>query len=175
MLNECKLITFARSDLVNATYNVTKPRYLRQPPKSNASAADEEKFEANLDAQWGPDLPSDPVIVLEGMDRRVARRFHRVRQLSAFANKMVRSNVNPERQEQYNQGVYLLECQVNASIWSLSLKNIRQHYSTKQPKESIAIRTCCGTWHCTNLIHIHLMLRKTPTSSKTIEKLGKIL
>jgi hypothetical protein len=104
----------------------------------------------------------------------MAKLFHRVRQLSASAN-MERSNVNPELQEQYNQGVHLLECQVNASVWSLSLNNIRQHGSATRPKESISVRTCCRTWHCTTLIYIHVMLRKTPTSSQTVEKLGKRL
>ena len=165
-----------RVDLVNATSNLTKPRFLpQQPPGNDASAADEEIFEANLDAQWGPDLPSGPVMVLEGMDNRMAKLFHRVRQLSTSANNMARSNVNPDLQEQYNQGVHLLECQVNASIWSLSLNNIRQHGSTTRPKESIAVRTCCRTWHCTTLIYIHVMLRKTPTSSQTVEKLGRRL
>jgi hypothetical protein len=165
-----------RADLVNATSNLTKPRFLsRKPSRNDASAADEEKFEASLDAQWGPDFSSDPVMVLEGMDNRMAKLFHRVRQLSASANNMARSNVNPELQEQYNQGVHLLECQVNASVWSLSLNNIRQHGSATWPKESIAVRTCCRTWHCTTLIYIHVILRRTPTSSQTVEKLGSRL
>jgi hypothetical protein len=165
-----------RVDLINATSNLTEPRFLpQQPPKRNASAVDEEKFEASLDAQWGRDLSSDPVIVLEGMDNRMAKLFHRVRQLSAYANNMARSNVDPELQEQYSQGLHLLECQVNASIWSLSLNNIRQHDSITRPKESRAVRTCCRTWHCTTLLYIHVMLRKTPTSSQTVEKLGRRL
>lgn len=165
-----------RVDLVNATSNLTKPRFLpQQAPRNDASAADEEKFEANLDAQWGPDLSSDLVTMFEGMDNRMEKLFHRVRQLSASANNMERSNVNPELQEQYNQGVHLLECQVNASIWSLSLNNIRQHGSATQSKELIAVRTCCRTWHCTTLIYIHVILRKTPTSSQTVEKLGQRL
>lgn len=165
-----------RVDLVNATSNLTKPRFLpQQAPRNDASAADEEKFEANLDAQWGPDLSSDLVTMFEGMDNRMEKLFHRVRQLSASANNMERSNVNPELQEQYNQGVHLLECQVNASIWSLSLNNIRQHGSATQSKELITVRTCCRTWHCTTLIYIHVILRKTPTSSQTVEKLGRRL
>jgi Fungal specific transcription factor domain len=170
MLN---LLTFlCRVDLVDASSNLTKPRLSpHQPRTQNLNIADEEEFHARLDAQWGPEFPADPVMMLDGMDNTTAKLFHRVRQLSALANSMAESKVHPEVQIRYNQAIQLLERQVVASIWSLNLNNIRQHGSATRPKQPITVRTCTRTWHCTTLIFIHMVLRKTPPSSQIVEKL----
>ena len=174
-LEGCQLI-FSRVDLADATSNLTKPRFLsHQPPTKNSTASDEEEFEASLDAQWGPDFPPDQVKMLEGMDNRTAKLFHRVRQLSTIANRMAVSNLDPEFQTQYTQGIQLLERQVNAAVWSLNLNNIRQHGSATRPKESIVVRTCTRTWHCATLTFIYMVLRQTPTSSQIVEKLARRL
>jgi hypothetical protein len=105
------------------------------------------------------------------MDITTSKLFHRVRQLSALATSIAGSKVDQEVQIRYTRAIQLLERQVNASIWSLNLNNIRQHGSATRPKQPIAVRTCTRTWHCTTLIFIYMVLRKTPPSSQTVEKL----
>jgi hypothetical protein len=164
--------SLCRVDLVDATSNLTKPRFSpHQPRKKDSNIADEEEFQARLDAQWDVDFPPDPVIMLDGMDNTTAKLFHRVRQLSALATSIAGSKVDREVQIRYTQAIQLLERQVNASIWSLNLNNIRQHGSATRPKQPIAVRTCIRTWHCTTLIFIYMVLRKTPPSSQIVEKL----
>lgn len=169
---EYQLVVFCRVDQVDATSNLTKPRISPyQPRTKDLNTADEEEFQTRLDAQWGPDFPSEPVIVLEGMDNATAKLFHRVRQLSVIANSMTGLQVDPEVQIRYTGAIQLLERQINASVWSLNLNNIRQHGSATRPRQSIAVRTCTRTWHCTTLIFVYTVLRKTPPTSQIVEKL----
>ncbi|KAE9366937.1 hypothetical protein N431DRAFT_351125 [Stipitochalara longipes BDJ] len=109
--------------------------------------------------------------MLEGMDNITANLFHRLRQLSALATEMAGHKAQPEAQTRYTQAIQLLERQVSASAWSLNLNNIRQHGSATRPRAPIEVRTCTRTWHCTTLIFIHMVLRKTPPTSQIVEKL----
>jgi hypothetical protein len=168
----CQLTFRCRVDLVDATSNLTRPRLSPyQPRTKNLTVADEEEFQARLDAEWGPGFPPGPVIILDGMDEATAKLFHRVRQLSAKANNMATTVIQPEVQRRHTQAIQLLERQVNASVWSLNLNNIRQHGSAARPRRSMVVRTCTRTWHCLTLIYIYMVLRKTPPSSQTLEKL----
>ena len=141
--------------------------------KNDPEIADELELQTRLDAQWGTDWPSTPVMLLEGMDNRTANLFHRLRQLCALATEMAEHKVLPEAQTRYTQFIQLLERQVIASVWSLKLNNIRQYGSITQPRSSIAVRTCTRTWHSTTLVFIHMFLRKTPPTSQIVEKLAR--
>jgi Fungal specific transcription factor domain len=106
------------------------------------------------------------------MDQVMAKLFHRVRQLSTLANLMVDGpGHDPELQQQYTRGLLLLERQVNASIWSLNVNNLRQRGSATRPRGPIAVRTCARTWHCTTLMYIYMVLKQNPPRSKIVEKL----
>jgi len=165
-----KLVEWA--DLCHATANLTRARLSphRMPTKS-PNLAEEEEFLVRLNAQWGAEFPAEPVLILEGMDQITAKLFHRVRQLSTLANLMGSPVHDPELQQQYTRGLLLLERQVNASIWSLNLNNLRQNGSATRCRGPISVRTCARTWHCTTLIYIYMALKETPKSSQILEKL----
>jgi Fungal specific transcription factor domain len=107
------------------------------------------------------------------MDEATAGLFHRLRQLSALANSMAGSQVSPEMRTKYTECIPLLERQLNASVWSMNLNNIRQHGSATRQKESIAVRTCTRTLHCATLIFIYMVLRKTNPGSQIVEKVAR--
>lgn len=163
-----------RVDLDHAISNLTKPRLSQhQPPAKELNATDKQEFLTRLDAHWPPEFPSGPLTIFEGMDNVTARLFHRLRQLSALANSMAGSKNDPERQAKYTEGMQLLERQMNASAWSMNLNNIRQHGSATRQREPIAVRTCTRTLHCTALIFIVMVLRKTTPSSQIVAKVAR--
>jgi hypothetical protein len=135
--------------------------------------AEEEDLLAQLDLEWCLELPLTPVVMLEGMDLRMAMLFNRLRQLSTLPNQMAAPKPRPNLQQQYTHGL-LLEHQVNASFWSLNLNNLRQHGSATRSKESIVVRMCVQTWYCTTLTYIYMVLRQTPTSSQMLEKFHQL-
>lgn len=63
------------------------------------------------------------------------------------------------------------ERQVNASVWSMHLNNVRQHGSPNRPKGSAAVRASARTWHVTAWIYLYRVLRRTPAGSRVLEKL----
>ena len=101
----------------------------------------------------------------------MAKLFHRLRQLSKLAS-IVEDPTNDESSQRlFTESMMLFERQINASIWSMGLNNIRQHGSASRRRASAAVRACARTWHTTTLICLYLVLRKTPPWSRVLQKL----
>lgn len=97
--------------------------------------------------------------------------FHRLRQLSTLATTMEGPAVDSSLQQIFTDRMMLFESQVNASVWSMALNNVRQHGSANRPRASAAVRACARTWHTTVLLYLYFILRKTPAGSRVVQKL----
>lgn len=166
------MLIHLRVDLSHASANLSPSQcreYGHLP--ADATLEQEEDFHASLNAQWGPDFPNGLVIAFPGMDTLMSSLFHRVRQLSVCASSMNIAIIDPILQQKLTKNLLLLERQVNASIWSPCLNRIRQQGSRTPLQE--AVRICSCTWHSAILVYIHVTLRRTPISSRVVQKLVK--
>lgn len=73
------------------------------------------------------------------MDAAMAKLFHRLGQLSVLAT-IVEDSVEDRRLQLFKVRMMLFERQVNASVWSVGLHNIRQYGSANRLKASAAVR-----------------------------------
>jgi hypothetical protein len=90
---------------------------------------EEELLQSTLNRKWGAEFPESPIKQYDGMDAAMAKLFHRLRQLSVLATIVEDSADDGCLQQLFTDRMMLFERQVNASVWSMSLNNIRQYDS----------------------------------------------